>query len=410
MEVSIDNEVLINCEGISKKFCKDFKRSLLYGIKDVTSSFSKGSDHHDSLRKDEFWAVKDISFELRRGECLGLIGHNGAGKSTLLKILNGLITPDQGQVTMRGRVGALIELGAGFNPVLTGRENIYNNGAVLGFTKEEIDDKLEAILDFSEIQDFIDTPVQNYSSGMKVRLGFAIASQLEPDILLIDEILAVGDAGFRMKSFNKISELIKKCAVIFVSHSMQTVARVCTKGLLMQNGKAIFASSNMHEIVEHYFDVFQGEQAKVEFNDFAVIEGIKLNGEIQTDTSQVFETKFRDALSLDLNIRIHPEFNNFCINMHMTDKDMKMVAQSVTRQTHDLFQNKGLNHIQLKFPELTLIDGEYSITIFVLYENEHKPYNAKILATYRNYIKFKVSGLKEVLYAPYFLIPEISHN
>jgi lipopolysaccharide transport system ATP-binding protein len=190
------NEVLIRCEGLSKKFCKDFKRSLWYGIKDVTSSFSKKAQHHDVLRKDEFWAVKDISFELRRGECLGLIGHNGAGKSTLLKLLNGLITPDQGQVTMKGRVGALIELGAGFNPVLTGRENIYNNGAVLGFSKEEIDSKLEAIIDFSELRDFIDMPVQNYSSGMKVRLGFAVAAQMEPDILLIDEVLAVGDMGF----------------------------------------------------------------------------------------------------------------------------------------------------------------------------------------------------------------------
>ena len=166
-----DNQVLVKVEGLSKKFCKDLKTSLWYGVKDLFSGIT-GRHNDGGLRPKEFWAVKDISFELRRGECLGLIGHNGAGKSTLLKILNGLINPDEGKVTIRGRVGALIELGAGFNPILSGRENIYNNGAVLGFTKTEIDQRLEEIIEFAELREFIDMPVQNYSSGMKVRLGF----------------------------------------------------------------------------------------------------------------------------------------------------------------------------------------------------------------------------------------------
>ena len=164
-EVNNNNQVLVKVEGLSKKFCKDLKTSLWYGVKDLISGV-KGNKNQRQLRSKEFWAVKDVSFELRRGECLGLIGHNGAGKSTLLKILNGLINPDEGQVTIKGRVGALIELGAGFNPILTGKENIYNNGAILGFTRKEIDAKLEDIIDFSEIREFINMPVQNYSSGM----------------------------------------------------------------------------------------------------------------------------------------------------------------------------------------------------------------------------------------------------
>ena len=231
-----NDEILIKVEGLSKKFCKDLKTSLWYGVKDLVSNI-QGNKNERELRDKEFWAVKDVNFELRRGECLGLIGHNGAGKSTLLKILNGLINPDSGKVTIKGRVGALIELGAGFNPILSGRENIYNNGAVLGFTKKEIEGKVEDIIDFSEIREFIDMPVQNYSSGMKVRLGFAVAAQMEPDVLIIDEVLAVGDVGFRIKCLNKISEMLNSCAIILVSHSMPQIARICTNGLLLDKGR-----------------------------------------------------------------------------------------------------------------------------------------------------------------------------
>ena len=171
---------------------------------------------HGGLRTKEFWAVNNVSFELKRGECLGLIGRNGAGKTTLLKMLNGLIKPDAGRIEMRGRVGALIALGAGFNPILTGRENIYVNGSVLGLTKKEIGAKLDEIVDFAEIGDFIDTPVQNYSSGMAVRLGFAVASSIRPDVLLIDEVLAVGDISFVLRCLNRVSELLPTTAVVFV--------------------------------------------------------------------------------------------------------------------------------------------------------------------------------------------------
>ena len=197
----------------------------------------------EDLREGEFYAVRDVSFELRRGECLGLIGHNGAGKTTLLKMLNGLIKPDHGRIEMNGRVGALIALGAGFNPILTGRENIYINGSVLGLSKKEIDEKIDEIIDFAEIREFIDTPVQNYSSGMQVRLGFAVATALDPDVLILDEVLAVGDAKFRNKCYNKIGELQKTCAVIFVSHSMSQVARISSAGLFLQRGRAHYSRS-----------------------------------------------------------------------------------------------------------------------------------------------------------------------
>ncbi len=177
---------------MSKKFCRSLKRSLWYGAADMAREVAGAGTRHDRLRKDEFWAVDDVSFELRRGECLGLVGRNGAGKTTLLKVLNGLIKPDSGSIALQGKVGALIALGAGFNPILTGRENIYINGSILGLTKREIHDKMEEIIDFAEIRDFVDSPVQCYSSGMNVRLGFAVAASMNPDILVVDEVLAVG--------------------------------------------------------------------------------------------------------------------------------------------------------------------------------------------------------------------------
>jgi ABC-type polysaccharide/polyol phosphate transport system, ATPase component len=212
-------DVLVDAEDVSKKFCRSLHRSLWYGITDVGSALLPHRRHrHESnpvarpmlppLRRDEFWAVRNVSFQLRRGECLGVIGHNGAGKSTLLKLLNGLIAPDGGRITTRGRVAALIELNAGFNPILTGRENIYTEAALLGFSKEETDAKFDAIVEFAEIGDFLDMTVQNYSSGMRVRLGFAVAAQMEPDVLIIDEVLAVGDVAFRFKCLNRIGELM----------------------------------------------------------------------------------------------------------------------------------------------------------------------------------------------------------
>src|SRR5438093_5338502 len=223
----MSDDVLVKVELVRKKFCRDLRKSLWYGVQDICSEFNPfvrktdldgRASSAECLRDGEFWAVDDTSFEVRRGECLGLIGHNGAGKTTLLKMLSGLIKPDGGRIEMRGKVGALIALGAGFNPILTGRENIYVNATILGLKKREIDEKLEEIINFADIGHFIDTPVQSYSSGMQVRLGFAIAAAIEPEVLLLDEVLAVGDMSFRTKCYNRIGRLQKNAATILVTH------------------------------------------------------------------------------------------------------------------------------------------------------------------------------------------------
>ncbi len=292
---TVDQEVLVKVEGVSKKFCRSLKRSLWYGVCDIAGELnpfakqgagsreqgvggaaSGGNDQlvtSDSrlvtsspLRDGEFWAVNDVSFELRRGECLGLVGHNGAGKTTLLKMLNGLIKPDRGRIEIEGLVGALIALGAGFNPILTGRENIYINGAVLGMGRQEIDARLDAIIDFAGIGDFIDTPVQNYSSGMSVRLGFAVAANLiKPDVLILDEVLAVGDAAFRAKCLVRVSEMLANCAVIFVSHNEAHVSRICDRVLWLEHGRVREAGSP-DVILPRYGEDRRGPEARTEIH------------------------------------------------------------------------------------------------------------------------------------------------
>ena len=203
-------------------------------------SFGEPAETEEGLRPGEFWANRNISFEVRRGECLGLLGHNGAGKTTLLRMLNGLIKPDTGRIEMRGRVTGLIALGAGFNPLLSGRENIYINGSILGLSQREIKTKLDEIIDFAEIREFIDSPVQSYSSGMQVRLGFSIATAMKPDVLILDEVLAVGDFSFRMKCFKRIAALLENAAVLFVSHQIQQVRRICSHGVYLNRGVPLY--------------------------------------------------------------------------------------------------------------------------------------------------------------------------
>jgi lipopolysaccharide transport system ATP-binding protein len=202
--------------------------------------------------KREFWAVKDVSFAVERGEAVGIIGHNGAGKSTVLKMLSGITAPTTGEISIRGRFSALLEVGSGFHPDLTGRENIYLSGSVLGMSRREIHRKLDMIVDFAGVERFIDTPVKRYSSGMYVRLGFSIAAHLEPDVLLLDEVLAVGDKSFQDKCKERIGELhANGTTVVFISHDLAAVRTLCPRVLLLERGQ-IAAEGNADEVIQRY--------------------------------------------------------------------------------------------------------------------------------------------------------------
>lgn len=246
---------------------KRFRRGERHdSLRDLIPSLVKRAVQRDrdrALAPEEFWVLNDVSFELRRGETLGIIGHNGAGKSTMLKHLSGIMEPTRGTVEVNGRLSALIEVGAGFHPDLTGRENVFLNGVILGMTRAEVKRKFDEIVEFAGLEDFIDTPVKRYSSGMFARLGFSVAAHLEPDILVIDEVLSVGDFAFQRKGLEKMRAIAKSGAtVIFVSHNLQAVAEFCQRGILLEKGRVV-ADGPTDQIVRRYLDTAASHEARV---------------------------------------------------------------------------------------------------------------------------------------------------
>jgi lipopolysaccharide transport system ATP-binding protein len=233
-------DIVLSARDLSKKFSRDLRLSISYGVIDIAAEVLGLRREAPTLRKSEFWAIRDIDFDLHRGECLGLVGRNGSGKSTLLRLISGILKPDTGTIAYRGRIAPLIALGAGFNPVLTGRENVVTNLAILGLSRAEIRDRLEDVLDFAEIGDAIDAPLQTYSSGMSARLGFACAIHTAPDILLIDEVLSVGDAKFRGKCYRKLYELRQSgVATILVTHNINAVLSMADRAIYLSRGEKI---------------------------------------------------------------------------------------------------------------------------------------------------------------------------
>ena len=230
-----DPRLVIDVRDVSKKFTRELRRSMALGMADLGRNFV-GRTPPRRLRNGEFWALRNVSLQLRRGERLGIVGLNGSGKTTLMRVIAGIFPPDLGEVAIRGRLTALIAVGAGFHPHLSGRENVYLNGQLLGLTRDEVDSRFGEIESFSEVGEFMDAPVAVYSSGMRVRLGFAVATAVDPDVLLLDEVFAVGDLAFRQRCFRRVEELASRAGIVLVSHQPDQVQNLCERGIWLLNG------------------------------------------------------------------------------------------------------------------------------------------------------------------------------
>jgi len=358
------SDSLIKVEGLSKKFCRSLKRSMWYGMKDLGEELlGRRQPNGHALRPDEFWAVKDVSFELKRGECLGLLGHNGAGKTTLLKMLNGLIRPDQGRIEMHGTVGALIALGAGFNPILTGRENIYVNASVLGMKKSLVDRKVDEIVDFAEIPEFIDSPVQTYSTGMTMRLGFAVAAiLLEPDILFLDEVLAVGDVGFAMKCLNVIRSLSDKSAVVLVSHNMPQVSLFCTRTMVLERGKVLVDSQDVATGIDQYFSLLSHEEHVFEAGDSRILGLQLMSGgrQIEGDPPAI---RHGQDVSARLTLQLSAEAT--ALLLIRDESQAPIIALPLHDERERIRLPKGELQLDIPLGSLELNSGKYSFVVLV---------------------------------------------
>ncbi len=316
----------------------------------------------------DFWALSDIAFDVQPGEVVGLIGHNGAGKSTLLKILSRITEPTRGRAVLRGRVASLLEVGTGFHPDLSGRENIYLNGAILGMTREEIRRKFDEIVAFAEVAKFIDTPVKRYSSGMYVRLAFAVAAHLEPEILVIDEVLAVGDAAFQKKCLGKIGEVSRDAGrtVLFVSHNMGVVANLCSRAILLKDGR-VLKDGPANQVVSSYIQAGAQGVGEVEWRaetPDVTSERLRLRAaRIVLDGVATGDVPIDREVALEYDFEVRGARANVTSSIHLFDKQGVWVLCSGPASA-DL--EPGRHRHRVTFPANFLNDGLYTASIFLI--------------------------------------------
>jgi lipopolysaccharide transport system ATP-binding protein len=351
---------IIKVEGLGKKYL--LNKNVMQKSDTLYGSFINGLKNAKKLTQkkqtEEFWALKDVSFEIEQGDRVGIIGRNGAGKSTLLKILSRITPPTKGRIEYSGRMASLLEVGTGFHGDLSGRENIYLNGSILGMTKHEIDRKFDEIVAFSEIEKFIDTPVKRYSSGMYVRLAFAVAAHLEPEILIVDEVLAVGDAAFQKKCIGKMDDVSKSGkTILFVSHNIGHLSSLCNKAIVLKKG-SVFYDGNIEEGVANYNDenkVIKSEEVSFQknSNDGISIENIDIN---------VVDNK----LVINLSIFSSEIFFNANIGYGIGNVNSKRILTLMSKFSSESFTiNKGINVFTCEVDNFNLKPGEYTTDIYI---------------------------------------------
>ena len=383
-------DIILKAENISKQYrlgtvgtgtlSHDLNRwwHAIRGKEDPYLKVGETNDRSSKGNSDYVWALQDINFEVNRGEVLGIIGKNGAGKSTLLKILSKVTAPTTGVIKSRGRIASLLEVGTGFNPELTGRENIYLNGAILGMTKKEITSKLDEIIAFSGCERYIDTPTKRYSSGMTVRLAFAVAAFLEPEILVVDEVLAVGDAEFQKKAIGKMQDISKSegRTVLFVSHNMAAVRSLCTKGMLIENGKTVFfgdidetidlyLKSSIFSFNSNNYIEFEEKEAPIQISKFEV-SSLNLKGE-RSNSSGVL---MGNILEFSIFVLAKQVYNNLKASIIISTASGTRIAAIRSHEITDfVFDSKGDFVFKATASDLKLMPGDYVVTIALAENN-----------------------------------------
>jgi lipopolysaccharide transport system ATP-binding protein len=359
----VSDSIVLRADGVSKKFTTGMRRALYYAAADIAGEIAWWRKADAKVRPGEFWAVENVSLELERGQGIGIIGANGAGKSTLLKLLSGLLKPDAGSVLVRGRLRAMIELGAAFTPSLTGLENIHAQASLYGYHRKELAAKLDSIVDFAGIGAFIDAPVQQFSDGMRARLGFAVAVHLDPDILLVDEVLAVGDMAFQHKCLAYIREyLAKGGALVFVGHGSHQIQAVCDRGLVLASGRTVFTGSTVDAL-----DFYIRMQHKTKNRPDRSPDAVASSGHVgieQVDVEAFGGPALRSYGTLRISVRYRAEVRLQNVElgfMIYSSETGACLGGGVPRSTVTL--ESGAHWLKCLVPDLPLLPGEYFIRI-----------------------------------------------
>ena len=385
----MSNEVVIQVENLGKSYLigheirngggqESFREAVGRQARAMIRSgidLARGRQIIEGNKIEEFWALNDVSFEVKRGEVLGIIGRNGAGKSTLLKILSRITEPTRGRATIRGRVASLLEVGTGFHLDLTGRENIFLNGAILGMTRAEIKSKFDQIVDFAEIEKFLDTPVKRYSSGMYVRLAFAVAAHLEPEILIIDEVLAVGDVVFQKKCLGKMQSAANSGrTVLFVSHNMQTVAGLTERAILLHGGR-VAATGRSVDIIEEYLASHTADDpAYRKIPSGAQPEIIRV--EVHTSSpGQVHQ--YGKPMTVDIEIHAPEPVANAAVSFHIVSSRNQPVLHVLNLDSEvPMLRSAGTHRLRCTFPKLRLYPGNYYLNFYFGASEPRRKYEA----------------------------------
>jgi len=342
-------------DGVSKKFRKgEIYDSLRDLIPALTGKFLRRSDH---LEKEEFWALRDVSFEVKRGEAFGIIGPNGAGKSTILKLLSGIFQPTSGSLSVNGTLSALIEVGAGFHPDLTGRENIYLNGAILGMKREEIQAKFDQIVEFSGLSEFLDTPVKRYSSGMYARLGFSVAAHVDPDVLVVDEVLSVGDLVFQRRCLERMSEILTGGAtVLFVSHNLHAVAELCSRSLLLDKGRVAMIDRSSAVISEY---LTRASGARRERGGPVEI----LSVDVRSESGETLRFQTGETVFVEIELVAHEAVSRVAVVLDVLGEDQyELFSTSTERLGEAPVDLQKDEHLRCRFQiDLLLAQGSYRL-------------------------------------------------
>lgn len=354
---------MIKVENLSKRFIISHEERERYtSLRDVIAKKSKKIfSRSQSVRttREEFWALKELNFEIKKGDRVGIIGRNGAGKSTLLKVLSRITEPTTGRVTIDGRVASLLEVGTGFHPELTGRENIFLNGAILGMSRAEIKTKFDEIVSFAEVEQFLDTPVKRYSSGMYVRLAFAVAAHLEPEILIVDEVLAVGDAQFQKKCLGKMEDVSKNegRTVLFVSHNMGVVSQLCSTGILLNKGEMLFHGTSLRALTE--YSLLEKKSNEGYFNKHAsefVISEVKIENK---EGLAYFSSE--ESVSVKIVVKCSSDLDGLYLGVSVLDKWKRKVF--TTTNPVKKKNSTSVETFYLSFPPNLFLSGSFSVDV-----------------------------------------------